>query len=101
MRVRQSYKTVLLWVMLIVMFVSFYQFFNHTGAEIRETDFSDYLAQVETQQVEQVVIKGNTHTYTLRGDKTEYRTSGPVEKKPIEKLGAAGVKFKFEKEEQS
>ena len=101
MRVRQSYKTVLLWVVLIVMFVSFYQFFNHNGTEVKETEYSTYLTQVEKQQVEQVAIKGNTHTYTLKGDKTEYKTSGPVGEKLIEKLGASDVKFKFEKEEQN
>ena len=101
MRVRQSYKTVLLWVVLIVMFVSFYQFFNHNGAEVKEADYSTFLTQVEKQQVEQVAIKGNTHSYTLKGDKAEYRTSGPVGEKLIEKLDANGVKFKFEKEEQN
>ena len=101
MRVRQSYKTVLLWVVLIVMFVSFYQFFNHNGTEVKETEYSTYLTQVETQQVEQVAIKGNIHSYTLKGDKTEYKTSGPVGEKLIDKLGDSGVKFKFEKEEQN
>ncbi|WP_373049327.1 ATP-dependent zinc metalloprotease FtsH [Vulgatibacter sp.] len=98
---RQSYKTVLLWVVLIVMFVSFYQFFNHNGTEVKETEYSTYLTQVEKQQVEQVAIKGNTHTYTLKGDKTEYKTSGPVGEKLIERLDGAAVKFKFEKEEQN
>ncbi|AKU91634.1 ATP-dependent zinc metalloprotease FtsH [Vulgatibacter incomptus] len=97
---RQSYKTVLLWVVLIVMFVSFYSFFNHNGTELKETDYSDYLSKVEQQQVESVAIKGTTQTYVLKGDKTEYRTSGPAGEKLIEKLDHNGVNFKFEREEQ-
>jgi len=99
--VRQSYKTVLLWVLLIVMFVSFYQFFNHSGPEIKDTDYSDYLAKVEAQEVESVSIKGTTQTYVLKGDKTEYRTSGPAGERLIEKLEKSGTAFKFEREEQT
>ena len=98
---RQSYKTVLLWVVLIVMFVSFYQFFNHNGTEVQDKDFSDYLAQIEGKQVESVVIKGTTHSFKLKDDKAEYRTSGPVGEKLLERYEANGVKFKFEKEEQN
>ena len=97
---RQSYKTVLLWVVLIVMFVSFYQFFNHSGADIRETAYSEYLAKVESGEVESVTIKGNTHTYVLRGEATEYRTSGPATEQLIEELRETGARFEFEKEEQ-
>lgn len=97
---RQSYKTVLLWVVLIVMFVSFYQFFNHNGTDVKDTAYSDYLAKVEAGEVESVTIKGNTHSYVLRGETAEYVTSGPVGDQLIESLQQSGVRFSFEKEEQ-
>ncbi len=102
---RQSYKTVLLWVVLIVMFVSFYQFFNHNGTEVHETEFSEYMAKIESNQIDSVVVKGTTgaaiHTYRLKGDKAEYKTSGPMGEKLVDRLYEKGVKLKFEKEEQS
>jgi len=97
--VRQSYKTVLLWAVLIAIFGSFYHFVSTSGVEVKETDYSEYLAKVDEKQVESVSIKGTTQTYTLRDDKTEYRTSGPAGEKLIEKLDQSGASFKFERED--
>ena len=38
--VKQSHKTLLLWVVLILMFVAFYQFFAQRGREPNRLDFS-------------------------------------------------------------
>ena len=33
--VRSSYKTIGLWVILIILFVAFYNFFSHSGESVR------------------------------------------------------------------
>ena len=94
---RQQYKTVLLWVVLIVMFVSFWKLFHDTAPDIRETEYSEYIARVDANEIESVVVKGGAnaavHTYRMKGDKADYRTAGPLSEKLLEKLQVAGIKM--------
>ena len=95
---RQSYKTVLLWVVLIVMFVSFYQFFNHNGTEIQEKGFSDYLAQIEELCASVAVIdrgrvaqQGVISELTGQGERIRIAFAAPLPEKALGLLEALAV----------
>jgi cell division protease FtsH len=58
--VRSTYKTIGLWVILIVLFVAFYNFFSTGGDQVQEPTFTQFLANVEANKVRAVSVKGNT-----------------------------------------
>jgi cell division protease FtsH len=70
--VRQSHKTLVLWVMLILMFVAIYQLVAD-GEQPRAVDFSEFMTDVRTGHVESVEIKAHEHTaqysYYHKGEK--------------------------------
>ena len=62
---KQSHKTLLLWVVLIVMFLTIWQFL--TPAEKRDpVAFSDFVAEVHQGKVDQVNIKDREYTYKYK-----------------------------------
>ncbi|HMI93192.1 MAG TPA: ATP-dependent zinc metalloprotease FtsH [Polyangiales bacterium] len=69
---KQSHKTLVLWVMLILMFVAIYNLVAE-GDPPRIVDFSEFVADVRAGQVEQVTIKARERTaeygYIHKGDK--------------------------------
>ena len=54
---RQSYKTALLWVFLIVMFVALWQLFQQRGREAKTYNWSQFMQKVEAGDVKDVVVK--------------------------------------------
>ncbi len=98
---RQSYKTVLLWVFLVVMFFAFYQFFAQQGREQKEYAFSDFMAKVEAGEVKDVVVKDTSYEGHLR-DGSDFHTVGPVDPMAtiFQKLQTKGVKVLYQKSEQ-
>ena len=70
---KQSHKTLVLWVMLILMFVAIYNLVSE-GEPPRTVDFSEFIADVRANQVEQVTIKARERTaeygYIHKGEKS-------------------------------
>jgi cell division protease FtsH len=100
--VRSTYKTIGLWVILIVLFVAFYQFFSQGGEQVREPTFSEFLTKVESNQVQAVSIKGRTYSGTFTDSKETFRTTGPeADAAILERLSKKNVDVKYEKEEQN
>jgi len=99
---RQSYKTVLLWVVLILMFVAFYQFFAQHGHEQKEFAFSDFVGKVEAGDVRDVTVKDTNYQGHLR-DGTEFHTVGPNDASGavFERLQKKGVKVLYERPDQN
>jgi cell division protease FtsH len=99
---RQSYKTVLLWVVLIAMFGAFYQFFAQHRSEQKELAFSDFVAKVEAGEVRDVNVKDLNYSGHMK-DGSEFHTVGPVDPMAtiFEKLRQAHVKVLYEKPEQN
>jgi cell division protease FtsH len=98
--VRSSYKTIGLWVILIILFVAFYEFFSRGGDETVEPTFTAFLQKVEAKQVAQVSVRGNTYSGTYTDTKEKFRTTGPVaDSVMLDKLRASGVDVKYEKED--
>ena len=99
---RSTYKTIGLWVILIVLFVAFYQFFSQGGEQVREPTFSEFLTKVESNQVQAVSIKGRTYSGTFTDSKETFRTTGPeADAAILERLSKKNVDVKYEKEEQN
>jgi len=99
---RQSYKTVLLWVVLILMFVAFYQFFAQHGREQKEFAFSDFIAKVEAGDVRDVEVRDTNYVGHLR-DGTEFHTVGPLDATGavFDRLQKKGIKVLYQKPEQN
>ena len=99
---RQSYKTVVLWIVLILMFVAFYQFFAQHGREPKEFAFSDFIARVEAGEVRDVTVKDTSYNGHFR-DGAEFHTVGPIDPMAtiFQQLKQKGVKVVYDKPEQS
>jgi len=100
--VRSTYKTIGLWVILIVLFVAFYNFFSQGGEPVQEPTFTEFLAKVQDNKVEAVSIKGHTYSGTFTDTKKAFRTTGPdADVEMLSELRKSGVDVKYEKEEQN
>ncbi len=98
---KQSYKTtVLLWIILILLFVSIYNFYSKFSSEAQEMDFSTFMKHVENQEVKSVKIKGLSYTGEMR-DGTKFATTGIIGENITNKLITNNVLVTFEREEQS
>lgn len=111
---KQSHKTLLLWVVLIVMFLTIWQFLTPADKKV-PVAFSDFVTEVKQGKVDEIKIKDREYSYRVRGadqgqrDKTGgwKEAVGPVaDEKLISTLTpedpkAAPPKIFFEKEDQS
>src|SRR3954471_17217774 len=99
-QVRSSYKTIGLWVILIILFVAFYQFFSNTGKEVQELTFTSLQHKVEEHKVKSLQIKGTEYSGTFSDSNTEFRAIGPApDAASIDKLSGQGVDVKVLPEE--
>ncbi|MBK9517067.1 MAG: ATP-dependent zinc metalloprotease FtsH [Anaeromyxobacter sp.] len=75
---KQSYKTALLWVFLIVMFIALWKVFDQKGTQIKTYNWSQFDAKVKAGQVKDVVVKELEYSGHL-ADGTEFTTTGPLD----------------------
>ncbi len=75
---KQSYKTALLWVFLIVMFIALWKVFDQKGTQVKTFNWSQFDAKVKAGEVKDVVVKELEYTGHLR-DGTEFATTGPLD----------------------
>ena len=104
---KQSHKTLLLWVLLIVMFLAIWQVLQ-PGERKQQVSFSEFVAWVHSGQVPDVHVKDREYQFThvIEGKNTQVETLGPVadqaliqdlENNPLAKDGK--FKIYFEKED--
>ncbi|HYB41091.1 MAG TPA: ATP-dependent zinc metalloprotease FtsH [Candidatus Methylomirabilis sp.] len=99
---RNSYKTIGLWVILIALFVCFYNIFSRQTEEVQEPTFTQLLTKIDEKKVRLVSVKGNTYSGTFEDTKDKFRTTGPAaDATMLKQLRDAGVDVKYEKEEQN
>ena len=108
---KQSHKTLLLWVLLIMMFLAIWQFLSPERAQTTSVPFSDFLAQVHADKtkdtyVESVGIKDREYSFVVKDPKsgatTKKVTVGPDNAGEITKvLDENKVRVTFEKDEGS
>jgi cell division protease FtsH len=80
--VKQSHKTLLLWVLLIVMFLAIWQFLSPTDRK-QPVAFSEFVEEVQKGHVKDIHIKDREYTFTVHnadGAKTtiQHEAVGPV-----------------------
>jgi cell division protease FtsH len=109
--VKQSHKTLLLWVVLIFMFLAIWQFLGNTERK-QAVAFSEFVSEVHAGKVKDIHIKDREYIYTLsEGDPrtAQKATTGPLADEallatlrpdPTAKEQAA-PKIYFEKEDNS
>jgi cell division protease FtsH len=108
---RQSHKTILLWLLLILMFVSIYQLFTGPSkAADEKIAFGTFMQEVQNnpQHIKKVTIKGE-HWSGEYSDGHKFRTVGPatVTAELIDKLDHAGkdskqsVQYELEEKEEN
>ena len=99
---RQSYKTALLWVFLIVMFIALWKLFEQRGREAKTFNWSQFMTKVEAGEVKEVTVKDLDYFGHLR-DGSDFVTTGPIDASATiaEKLREKGVNLTYQKPEQS
>ncbi|QSQ14952.1 ATP-dependent zinc metalloprotease FtsH [Myxococcus landrumensis] len=99
---RSTYKTIGLWVILIVLFVAFYNFFSQSNDPVQEPSFTQLLTKVEEKKVKEVAVKGNTYSGKFVDTSEKFRTTGPApDAAMLNQLRNNGVDVKYEREEQN
>jgi len=95
----RQYKTVMLWVILIVLFVGFYNVVKGSNTEMAEIDFTTFLKKAKEHQIKSVVIKGSKYNGKYVDEK-EFRTTGPdkADTTMMTALADEGVQVKNESE---
>ena len=108
---KQSHKTLLLWVVLIVMFLAIWQFLTPAERKV-PVAFSEFVNEVHSGRVDEIHIKDREYTYRIKGAEPTKgggtkEAVGPVpDEKLLETLrpdakDAPAPKIFFEKDEQS
>ena len=64
---KQSHKALLMWVLLILMFVAIWSVFG-ANTQSRVVPFSEFIADVRDNKVDNVKIKDREYKYTLKSD---------------------------------
>ncbi|MBI3071962.1 MAG: ATP-dependent metallopeptidase FtsH/Yme1/Tma family protein [Deltaproteobacteria bacterium] len=101
---KHSHKTVFLWVLLILMFVSIWQLFSQTTTTAVEKPINEFMQLVNEGTVKAVRVKGREflgYTQTKIDGRPSYRAFGPMSENFHEKLLDKNIKVVYEKEEQS
>ena len=100
---RSSYKTIGLWVILIILFVAFYKVFSGGQDDTQVISFTTFLSAVDKDQVKKVSIQGSTYTGPwVESPEKKFRTTGPVaDSAMLEKLRSKGVEVTYEPAEQN
>jgi cell division protease FtsH len=98
---RSSYKTIGLWVILIILFVAFYQFFARNSEEVQETTFGQLMTKADQHKVQQITIKGNLYSGAFTDNHEKFRSTGPVaDFQVMDQFRKDGVDVKYDKDEQ-
>ena len=81
---RNSYKTIGLWVVLIVLFVAFYQIFSGPKEVVKNISYSTFQKQVAEKKITAVTIKGAgqgsagaIYSGTMADSNERFTTTGP------------------------
>lgn len=105
---KQSHKTVALWIVMILIFAVLFKLFDHGSRNRREIKFSDFIRAVKEHKVAEVTLKGdNTIIGTFKepqppDGKKYFETFGATESgKVFEILEESNVSFNYERAEKT
>ncbi len=89
----QFYKNISLWLVIVLMMVMLYNIFNQQQAGQTDIGYSEFLAMVERDQVQSVVIQGQ-ELYFTDNSGARYKSFAPNDGELIQMLRANGVSIK-------
>lgn len=101
---KQSQKTLALWAVIILLSISILHFLNSRPSLEKEISFSEFIAAVESGQIESVTIKEEEyHGHFKEADGGEYfKTIGPLNsERALELLSASDTVVTYEKPEET
>ncbi len=105
---KQSHKTLLLWVLLITMFLAIWQFLSPDRPPAAQIPYSEYVALVKAKEtdphVERVSIKDREYTFVVKDPKsntTSKRVTLGPENPDLKDLSERNIQVAFEKEDAS
>ncbi len=100
---RQSHKTVIIWVVLILLCWGVIYVFNGQHSEVREEKFSVFLDKVKTGEIPSVTVNRSKAEFrwTKKEGKQQYVSQGYLSDGVMKSLEDNKVEFKFEEEERS
>lgn len=107
---KQSHKTLLVWVMLILMFLGIWQFISQEAPKTAQVPFSEFVAMLKAApgeaHIESITLKEREYTYTVFDPVSKQRTKkvtlGPEPTDELLKqIEASKAKLAFEKDEGS
>ena len=89
----QFYKNLSLWLVIVLMMVMLYNIFNQQTGTYQEIGYSEFLAMVQDQRVDSVLIQGQELFITDVND-NKHKSYAPDDAQLIEMLRNNGVKIK-------
>ncbi|HZH03452.1 MAG TPA: ATP-dependent metallopeptidase FtsH/Yme1/Tma family protein, partial [Myxococcaceae bacterium] len=99
---RSSYKTIGLWVILIVLFVAFYNIFSQGAEDVQEPTWTTFRNKVDEGKVKSISVKGNVYSGVFGDNNEKFRVNGPApEFSVLEELKNQKVDVKIDREEQN
>lgn len=94
-------KNLILWLVIAVVFMSIFQSFNSDDGNIRRTDYSTFLSEVNQDQVREVHINGH-EINVIKKNNNKYKTYLPINDiKLLDNLLAKNVKIVGEVPEET
>ncbi len=98
---KQSHKTIALWLVIILVSISVLHFFNAKPTLRNKISFSEFLSAVAQQKVESVVVREDEYQGKFKSDFKEggyFETLGPVNSdKAFEILSRSDAQVRYEK----
>lgn len=107
---RQSHKTLLIWLILIVVFVSIYSMFADSSTKAKEIDVKEFKAALASKEtaaaIEKVKIEPGgrddaRYVVTYRDRAVKGVVYGPYPEKVTEMMDAAGVEYSVKVKDDS
>ncbi|WP_018150315.1 ATP-dependent zinc metalloprotease FtsH [Leeia oryzae] len=98
-------KNILIWVVIGVVLMTVFNTFSRSQADRGQIDYSTFLRDVRSGQIQSAVIEGSPFEgQTIQGkrvDGTEFKTNAPFDFRLIDDLDKYKVNFKVKPEERS
>ncbi|MCI0670460.1 MAG: ATP-dependent zinc metalloprotease FtsH [Myxococcaceae bacterium] len=100
---RSTYKTIGLWVLLILVFAFVFFQMSHAGKDPQKPTYTAMIERVEKGQVKELTVeRGNTYKGVFTDTKEQFETIGPAaDAELVEKFRKAGVDVRYEQEQNN
>ncbi len=99
---KDSYKTLLVWLVLIALFVVMFKMMGQGDSSVKEIKFSQFVRDVDTGvKMKDVVIRGNAIEGKYAESGMKFKTYGLVDSDLLERLQEHDIDYSIQSDEQS